>query len=120
MMNAAHYEPPELDAILRALANGHRREIVRILGLHPCTIAQLAALRDLTLPAMHKHVAILDEAGLVHRRKLGRSTFLVLNPRALAVAQNWLGQFHTYWAAEEQTLENYASYLDEVGPKEKS
>lgn len=117
-MTAATHESPELDAILHALASGHRREMVRVLGLHPCTIAQLAEMRELTLPAIHKHVAVLEDAGVVSRRKLGRSTFLVLNPRALTVAQNWLAQFHTYWSAEKQTLANYADYLTAVTTKE--
>ena len=62
-----------LDSVLEALANPHRREIVYVLGLQPCAISQLARLRGLSLPAIHKHVKILENAGLVSRRKAGRT-----------------------------------------------
>ena len=71
-----------LDSVLEALANPHRREIVYALGLQPCAISQLARMRGLSLPAIHKHVKILENAGLVSRRKTGRTTYLILNPRA--------------------------------------
>ena len=54
-----------LDSVLEALANPHRREIVYVLGLQPCAISQLARMRGLSLPAIHKHVKILENAGLV-------------------------------------------------------
>ena len=76
---SANHETEELDAIFEALANRHRREIVYVLGLHPCSISQLADMRGLSLPAIHKHIAVLERADLVSRRKLGRSNFLTLN-----------------------------------------
>src|SRR5690348_6833879 len=86
-----------LDSVLEALANPHRREIVYVLGLQPCAISQLARMRGLSLPAIHKHIKILENAGLVSRRKTGRTTHLILNPRRLRPTHDWAGQFHTYW-----------------------
>ena len=106
-----HGERDELDAIFEALANKHRREIIKVLGQHPCSISQLAEMRALSLPAIHKHITILEDTGLVLRRKIGRTNFLTLNPRSLLGPQNWLARFHTYWGYERQTLENYARYL---------
>ena len=100
-----------LDSVLEALANPHRREIVYVLGLQPCAISQLARLRGLSLPAIHKHVKILENAGLVSRRKVGRTTYLILNPRRLRLLQDWAGQFHTYWGSHQASFENYHSYL---------
>ena len=102
-----------LDQVLAALANPHRRDIVRLLGLQPVSISRLAQLRGLSLPAIHKHVAVLEGAGLVTRRKQGRTTYLSLNRRPLARLQDWAGQFHPYWGADEATYENY--HLD-AGP----
>jgi DNA-binding transcriptional ArsR family regulator len=93
---AENDEAAALDSVLAALANPHRREIVYVLGLQPCAISQLARMRGLSLPAIHKHVKILENAGLVSRRKTGRTTYLVLNPRRLRLLQDWTGQFHTY------------------------
>ncbi len=105
----------DLDRTLEALANPHRREIVHLLGLQPWAIGHLARRRGLTLPAMSKHVAILERAGLVKRRKQGRTNFLTLNRQPLIQLQTWVGQFHTYWGADDATYENYAQHLDSTG-----
>ena len=101
-----------LDGVLEALANRHRREIVYVLGLQPCAVSQLARMRGLSLPAIHKHIKVLENAGLVSRRKTGRTTYLILNPRRLRLLQGWAGQFHTYWGSDQASLENYQGYLD--------
>ena len=100
------------DDVMVALANPHRREMVRLLGLQPNTISTLAELRGLSLPAIHKHVAVLEHAGLITRRKVGRSNVLTLDPRGLKELENWVGQFHTWWGAEGASLTNYATYLE--------
>ena len=105
-------EPDAFDDVMVALASAHRREMIRFLGLQPNTISTLAELRGLSLPAIHKHVAVLEKAGLITRRKVGRSNVLTLNPLGLKNLQEWLGQFHTWWGAEGATLGNYATYLD--------
>jgi DNA-binding transcriptional ArsR family regulator len=101
-----------LDSVLEALANRHRREIVYVLGLQPCAISQLARLRGLSLPAIHKHVKILENAGLVSRRKTGRTTYPILNPQRLRLLQDWAGQFHTWWGSDQASFENYHAHLD--------
>ena len=101
-----------LDIVLEALANPHRRDIVYVLGLQPCAISQLARMRGLSLPAIHKHIKILENAGLVSRRKAGRTTYLTLNPQRLRLLQDWAGQFRTYWGSDQASFENYRSYLE--------
>lgn len=103
--------PQDLDAVLEALANKHRREMVYVLGLQPCAISQLAEMRDLSLPAIHKHVKALENAGLVTRKKTGRTTFLTLDRRSIRGLQQWLAQFHTYWGTEDESLANYTEHL---------
>jgi DNA-binding transcriptional ArsR family regulator len=101
----------DLDSLFEALANPHRREIVHILSLQPCSISRLAALRSLSLPAIHRHIKVLEKGRLILRRKIGQTNFLSLNRQALAGLQEWAGQYHTYWGSDEATLENYAQYL---------
>ena len=60
---------------------------------------------------MNKHVRVLEEAGLVRRRKLGRTTFLALDRTPIRALQAWLAQFHAYWGTDKETLENYEPYL---------
>ncbi len=112
------YDPKELNKIFEALANEHRREIVYVLSLQPASIGQLASMRGLSLPAIYKHIKILEEGNLVTRKKLGRTNFLALNRNSLRVLQDWLSQYHTYWGTNEETLENYTDYLKK-SPKEK-
>ena len=112
-------ETDDFDAVMVALASPHRREMIRFLGLQPNTISTLAKLRGLSLPAAHKHIVILEKAGLATRRKIGRSNVLTLDPRGLEALKDWLEQFHTWWGAEGATLENYATHLDSTEPGRK-
>ena len=101
----------DLDRLFAALANRHRREMVNLLGLQPYSISRLAELNGVSLPAMNKHVRVLETAGLVTRRKLGRTTFLTLDRSAIRAVQAWLATFHAYWGTEKETLENYERFL---------
>ena len=104
-------DPQDLDNVFDALANKHRREIIYVLGLQHCSISQLASMRNLSLPAIHKHIEILEKGGMIIRKKIGKSNFLTLNRESLRGLQDWLKQYHTYWGSDEGTLENYAQYL---------
>jgi DNA-binding transcriptional ArsR family regulator len=105
------YNPQELNKVFEALANEHRREIVYVLSLQPASIGRLAEMRGLSLPAIHKHIKILEKGGFVIRKKLGRTNFLALNRNSLRVLQDWLSQYHAYWGTNSETLENYEQYL---------
>lgn len=98
----------DLDLIFDALASGHRREIIYSLSLQPLAINQLASKQGLSLPAIHKHIKVLENAGIVKRKKNGRVNFLTLNRASLRGLQDWLLQFHAYWDSGSETLENYA------------
>lgn len=101
----------DLDGPFEALANGHRREIISALGLQPRSISQLAEMRSLSLPAIHKHIRVLESAELVVRKKVGRTNFLALNRAPLRGLAEWIGGFNPHWGTEQETLENYAQYL---------
>jgi DNA-binding transcriptional ArsR family regulator len=107
------YDSPQLDIVLDALANQKRRGIIHELSLCPATVKQLAEHHDLSLPAIHKHIRILEEAQLIIRRKSGRTNFVALNQRTLKTAQDWLLQYQTHWGNPNATLENYISRMQE-------
>jgi DNA-binding transcriptional ArsR family regulator len=109
----------DLSRVFDALANEHRREMIRLLALQPRSISQLAKLRGLSLPAIHKHVRVLEEAAMVRRRKLGRTNFLALEREPLERLQAWTGQFHPWWGTDAETLENYAHALRRDPPSSK-
>lgn len=101
-----------LDIIFEALANQHRRNIIYVIGLQPHSISQLASMQNLSLPAIHKHIRILENAGMISRKKTGRITYLTLNKESLNSLQTWLKQYHTYWGTKNESLENYSDYLN--------
>ena len=112
----------DLDLIFDALANEHGREIIYSLSLHPLSISQLASMQGLSLPAIHKHIKMLENAGIIKRKKSGRVNFLTLNRASLRGLQDWLLQYHAYWDSGSETLENYArtiQYQNKLKKKEK-
>ena len=117
-MNKAQ-DRQDLDYVFEALASKHRREIIYALSLQPCSISKLASMRNLSLPAIHKHIEILEKGGLIIRKKIGQTNFLTLNRAALRGLQDWVMQYHTYWGNDEATLENYAQYLGRAETHEK-
>ena len=102
----------KLDQVLTALANKHRREIVYSLGLQPASIGQLAKRQKLSLPAIHRHIKVLEEANLVRRKKNGRVNFLALDRTGLLLMQDWIAQYQVYWGTEKETLENYIASIE--------
>jgi DNA-binding transcriptional ArsR family regulator len=97
------YDSVQLDIILDVLTNQKRRGIIHELSLRPTTVAELARLQKLSLPAIHKHI----------RRKVGRTNFVTLNASTLSLAQNWINQYHLAWGSTQATLENYISRMQE-------
>jgi len=104
-------QPNQLDSIFTALAHERRREIIKALASQPSTVGQLSAAYQVSLPAIHRHIRILEEAGLIQRKKVGRTNFVALNRTGLVASQMWLGQYHTYWGSNQETLENYLTNL---------
>jgi DNA-binding transcriptional ArsR family regulator len=108
----AKAQAEHLDHLFDALAHEHRRGIIVTLSLQPASISQLALQRDLSLPAIHKHVKVLEDSGIVKRQKVGRTTFLTLNRSSLRAIQTWVSQFHAYWDGNSESLENYAETVE--------
>ncbi len=100
-----------LDLVFAALANRRRRALVLALATHPASIAQLAAELGMSLPAIHPHVAALEAAGLVRRRKSGRVNYLAITRSGLALALDWLESFNPHWGSDEDSLENYVAAI---------
>ena len=111
-MNHLDADAAGLDAIFAALANPHRRQIVDLLALQPASIQQVARHVGMSLTAIHRHITVLEESGVVRRKKSGRVNFLALNRAALLSVQNWAQQYHAYWGTDEESLENYVAAFE--------
>ena len=101
----------EVDNVFEALAHSVRRSIVLAVAQCPRSISSLAKELDYSLPAIHKHIEVLEAAGLVMRRKTGRVNYLSIKRDGLATGQAWIRQFHPHWGNDVETLENYIKAL---------
>lgn len=104
----------QLSDVFEALASEHRRVIVYRLSLQPASITELANELHLSLPAIHKHIKVLEHAKLVIRKKSGRTNFLALDRTALRELRNWIDQYHAYWGSNAETLENHVARIERI------
>jgi len=102
----------ELDAIFEAFSSPKRRGMIGTLAYRPETVSQLAEEQKLSLPAIHKHIRILEKSKLIQRKKVGRTNFVAFNPRTMKKAQDWIMQYNTAWGSNQETLENYIASLE--------
>lgn len=96
-----------------ALADPTRLAMVERLSRGEATMGDLAAPHRITLPAVTKHVGVLVEAGLVRRRKVGRTVVCTLRPDALSDVQAWLGDLTAYWNSTVDRLEELLTRSDD-------
>jgi DNA-binding transcriptional ArsR family regulator len=87
----------EVDRLFHALADATRRDIVRctITGEH--SVSALARRYPISLTAVQKHVAVLEEAGLVVKRRQGREQRVIGRQEAIARAQRLLDEYEQLW-----------------------
>jgi DNA-binding transcriptional ArsR family regulator len=99
-----------LDLVFAALADPTRRAILQRLRRGEATVGQLARPFDVSRPAISKHLDVLEHAGLVHRRRDGRTSRCRLDAAPLRQADAWTERYRVYW---EGRLDALASYLEE-------
>jgi DNA-binding transcriptional ArsR family regulator len=93
-----------LDRLFGALADPTRRRLLARLALGPSKVTDLARPFRMSLPAVSKHLKILERAGLVARTVDGRVHRLTLRGRRLEAVEVWLDPFRSYWASTLQGL----------------
>jgi DNA-binding transcriptional ArsR family regulator len=95
----------DLDRAFSALADPTRRALLVHLETGEQTLSSLASPLPITLMAVQKHVRVLEEAGLVATRKLGRSRHVRLRAHGLDRASDWIKQSETRWNQAFDRLE---------------
>lgn len=110
-------ETAELDAVMTALANKQRRQIVSMLSLQPASIQQLAERLHVSLPAIHRHIKVLEDAALIQRKKSGRTNFVAIHRKGLQALQAWVMQYHAYWGSDNESLENYVQGIQNANER---
>ena len=107
MVVRADLTDAEIDRLFHALADSTRRDIVaRVMGGEAASISSLGARYDMSFAAVQKHVAVLEEAGLVTKETQGRERIVRGNPGRVARARELLAQLEDLWRARFGQLDS--------------
>ena len=103
-----HRGSDTLDAVFSALSDPTRRAIVVRLSEGEASVSELAEPFDVTLPAVTKHLAVLERAGLLEHHKQGRVRHCRLVAAPMRVADDWLSTYRVFW---ERRIDSLAEHL---------
>ena len=99
-----------LDAVFHALGDRTRRALLTRLTRTPAMITELARPFAMSLPAVSRHVRVLEQAGLIVRTVDGRVHHCALNAAPLGSVAEWLRHYRRFW---EGNLDSLARYVEE-------
>ncbi len=109
-------QPNALDHTFSALADPTRRAILARLASGEASVTQLAEPFQMSMPAVSKHLKVLERAGLIERGREAQWRPCRLNPRPLRDVSEWVEQYRQLW---EQRLDRLEEYLAEIQKQEK-
>jgi DNA-binding transcriptional ArsR family regulator len=98
-------QPSHLDAILTALADSTRRAILSRVSRGEARVTEVAEPFQISLNAVSKHIRVLEEAGLVRRRRQGREHWISLDSEPLNEAADWFERQRLEWNVQLDALE---------------
>jgi DNA-binding transcriptional ArsR family regulator len=116
-MSEMHPDTDSLSTTFAALADPTRRAILARLARGEATVTELAAPFDLSLPAISKHLRVLQRAGLIEQGRQAQWRPCRLRPEPLRDVADWIGQYRRHW---EESFERLDEYLRELQQKEHS
>jgi len=108
-------QQPSLNKMFHALADSSRRSMLERLGRGPASVSELAQPLAMSLPAVVQHLQVLEAAGLVSTRKVGRVRTCQLEPGALQQVERWVEARRLEW---ERRLDRLGAYLDGAAKKD--
>lgn len=107
----------DLSLLFHALADPTRRAILTRLADGPAPVTELARPTGLRLPTVMRHLAVLEEAGLIATSKDGRVRTCAMVPEALTPMRTWLEEQRALWEARLDRLDTYVNNLMEEREK---
>jgi DNA-binding transcriptional ArsR family regulator len=106
-----NYQRASLDRTFAALADPTRRALLARLADEPdLSVSELARPFPVSLPAIMKHLDVLHDAGLIARKKSGRTVTCELKAAPMESAMNWLNRYQRFWTEQ---LDRLAAFLEE-------
>ena len=116
-------QPDHLSTTFAALADPTRRAILARLALGETPVNQLAEPFHISLPAISRHLKVLERAGLISRSRDAQWRPCKLNPEQLKTAADWLEYYRRFWEESFDRLKDYLQKLkmapNKTHPKEK-
>lgn len=106
-----------LDTVFLALSDPTRRAILERLAQGEASGTELARPFSISVPAISKHLHVLENAALITRRKDGRIHHFRLDVSSIREAATWLNQYRQYW---ETQFDSLATYLESTSEEEKN
>jgi len=103
------YKTATLDATFTALSDPTRRRLLERLARGQVCVTDLARPFSISLPAISRHLCVLEKAGLLKRRRHGRRHELELNAAPMKAAVQWIEEYRRFW---EGSLDALAAYLE--------
>src|SRR5215467_8883999 len=100
-------QPTDLDRLFHALADPARRAMVERLSRGPAAVSELARPLPMSLPSAMQHLGVLEAAGLVRSKKVGRVRTCSIEPQVLSEAERWIYARRTEW---EHRLDRLGGY----------
>ena len=110
-MTVLEIEDDRLDETFAALANSTRRAILARLAEGAATVNELAAPFDLTLPAISKHIKVLERSGLIVRGHQAQYRPCALDAAPLEAVATWAEQYRPVWEARFDQMDEYIAHL---------
>lgn len=107
----AAVDDSRLDTTFAALANTTRRAILARLAQGEATVNELAEPFDITLPAISKHLKVLERAGLIRRGHQAQYRPCAIEPTPLKEVSTWADQYRSVW---ESRFDQMDGYLDRI------
>jgi DNA-binding transcriptional ArsR family regulator len=107
--------PDQLDHTFAALADPTRRAILARLASGEATVTELARPFEISLPAISRHLKVLERAGLIARGREAQWRPRTLQAEPLKEAADWLRQYRRFW---EQSFDRLEQFMDELQSKE--
>src|SRR3977135_2885395 len=105
------YPPAALNRALAARADPPRRRILAHPARGDRCVTRLARRHAMSLPAVSKHLRVLEKAGLLRRRRYGRVHEMQLEAKPLKQAAQWVEEYRKFW---EGSLDRLAEYLEKT------
>jgi len=111
LINHSVNNEDEISMVFAALADPTRRSILSRLSTSNATVNEIAKPFDISLPAISKHLKVLEQAGLISKSVRAQQRECHLEAARLQQATEWLDRYREFWTGNFDSLEQYVAHI---------